>query len=144
MSAQTEFEVKRYYCTISYTYSHRIIARRVCACVADMFYIPVQPIQIMMPDRCAMVFEGKRCPSPPSYVVSVVSGSDEYMVGVACVQHRASIRDRILALQENASIPEGLVRFTPLKPVGTDCIRADPDDMIQIQSPDSRRLGHVR
>ena len=110
----------------------------------DRFYIPVQPIQTMMPDRCVMVFEGKRCPSPPSYVVSVVSGSDEYMVGVACVQHRASMRDRIHALQENASIPDGLVRFTPLKPVGTDCIRADPDDRIQIQSSDNRRPGHVR
>lgn len=108
------------------------------------FYIAVQPRQIMMPDRCAMVFEGKQCPSPPSYVVSVISGSDEYMVGVACVQHRASIRDRIRVLQKNASIPEGRVRFTTLKPVGTDCIRADPDDRIQIQSSDNRRFGHVR
>lgn len=98
----------------------------------------------MMPDRCAMVVDGKRCPSPPSYVVSVVSGSDEYMVGVACMQHRASIRDRIRALQEGTSIPEGRIRFTHLKPVGTDCIRADPDDMIQIKSPDSEGFGHVR
>lgn len=98
----------------------------------------------MMPDRCAMVFKGRRCPNPPSYVVSVVSGSDEYMVGVACMHHRENIRNRIRMLQKGANLPEGIVRFTPLKPVGTDCIRADPDDMIQIQSSDAGRPGYAR
>ena len=71
-------------------------------------------------------------PNPPRYVVSVVHGSDEYMVGVACTEHKQAVSRKVGSLQAERRVPAGTIRFTALKPVGTDCIRADPDETIQI------------
>ena len=84
----------------------------------------------MLPNRCALMKGGRQCPNPPQYVVSVASGSDEYMVGVACAVHRDAVSNRILRLQEDGSIPKGSIRLESLRPVGTDCVRADPDDLV--------------
>ena len=87
----------------------------------------------VLPNRCALVKDGHRCPNPPEYAVSVASGPDEYMVGVACGVHRQAVSQRIGQLQRGGSIPDGTVRFLPLYPVGTDCVRADPDDLVSIR-----------
>lgn len=87
----------------------------------------------VLPNRCAMVKDGRQCPNPPQYTVSVVSGPDEYMVGVACEAHRQTVSGRIRRLQEGGYVPSGSVRFASLRPVGTDCIRADPDDLVSIR-----------
>ena len=36
----------------------------------------------MLPDKCSVTEEGKQCVNPPEFVVSIISGEDEYMVGV--------------------------------------------------------------
>lgn len=90
----------------------------------------------MFPDRCAIIRDGRRCPNPPRYVVSVVHGSDEYMVGVACLAHKQAVSRKVGRLQEAERVPAGTIRFTALRPVGTDCIRADPDEAIQITRMD--------
>ena len=87
----------------------------------------------MLPNRCAIVRNGRQCPSPPQYAVSVASGTDEYMVGVACEAHRQTVSEKIRLLQKDGYMPGGSVRFAPLRPVGTDCIRADPDDLVSIR-----------
>ena len=84
----------------------------------------------MLPNRCALMKAGRQCPNPPQYVVSVTSGPDEYMVGVACAVHRDAVSHRIQMLQEDGSIPEGSIKLESLRPVGTDCVRADPDDLV--------------
>ena len=94
----------------------------------------------MLPDRCAIVKGGRRCPNPPEYTVTVASGQDEYMVGVACSIHRQDVARRIHLLQKEGGIPEGTIGFTPLHPVGTDCIRADPEDLVSIR-PTQEREG---
>ena len=94
----------------------------------------------MLPTRCALVKGGRQCPNPPEYAVSVASGQDEYMVGVACSIHRQAVSRRIGLLQKEGGIPEGAVRFAPLRPVGTDCIRADPEDLVSIR-PTQEREG---
>lgn len=66
------------------------------------------------------------------YVVSVACGTDEYMVGVACSGHQQAVSAKVRLLQERGRVPGGSVRFTALRPVGTDCIRTDPDETIQI------------
>ena len=87
----------------------------------------------MLPNRCAIVKGGRPCPNPPEYAVSVASGQDEYMVGVACSIHRQEVSRRIRLLQKNGGIYEGTLRFTPLRPVGTDCIKGDPEDLVSIR-----------
>lgn len=98
-----------------------------------MFYTRPGRKCAVLPNRCAIVKGGRQCPNPPQYAVSVVSGPDEYMVGVACEVHRQAVSERILHLQEGGHVPSGSVRFAPLRPVGTDCIRADPDDLVSIR-----------
>ena len=98
-----------------------------------MFYTRPGRKCIVFPNRCAMVKGGRQCPNPPQYAVSVASGPDEYMVGVACEIHRHTVSEKIRRLQEGGHVPNGSVRFAPLRPVGTDCIRADPDDLVSIR-----------
>jgi len=86
----------------------------------------------MFPDRCAVISQGKRCVNPPLFIISISSGSEEYMVGVACHLHKSAVSGKIALLQERNEIPQGKIKFTKLKAVGTDCINAKPDDLIHI------------
>lgn len=90
----------------------------------------------MLPDRCSISESGTRCANPPEFVVSVEADSGEYMVGVACNRHMQVVSARIHILQKDGTIPKGGVKFTRLKAVGTDCIRGDPDDLVQIKPKD--------
>ena len=86
----------------------------------------------MLPDRCSMSRGGRRCASPPEFVVSVSGADGEYMIGVACGAHRGAIEARAAELQKDGRLPEGAVRFEKLRAVGTDCVRGDPDDLVAI------------
>lgn len=81
-----------------------------------------------------MIRGNRQCPNPPRHVVSVASGGDEYMVGVTCAEHKKAVVEKVRRLQEGGRVPDGTIRFAPLRPVGTDCIRVDPDHTIQIRS----------
>ncbi len=91
-------------------------------------------IGLMMPDRCSVVSKKIQCVNPPRFIISIVDGPDEYMVGLACEMHRQVISGRIAILQKDGKIPNGVMTFTPVKAVGTDCIRGDPDDLVQIDT----------
>jgi len=88
----------------------------------------------LFPDRCSIKEEGRQCVNPPEFVISVVSEKDEYMVGVTCNKHRQTIHQKLSELQKSGAIPQGQIKFETLKPIGTDCIKADPDDLIQLKS----------
>lgn len=86
----------------------------------------------MLPDRCSVKKEGKQCVNPPEFVISVVVANEEYMIGVTCQKHKQAVSEKVKILQNEGKIPKGKVNFSGLKAVGTDCIKADPDDLIQI------------
>ena len=88
----------------------------------------------MLPDRCSVAEGGRPCPSPPQFVVSIVADDGEYMVGVACQRHRQAVSGKIGVLQGQGKMRDGQVRFSPVRAVGTDCIRGDADDLVQIGS----------
>jgi len=54
------------------------------------------------------------------------------MVGVTCQKHREKVSAKLKNLQTEGKIPNGKIKFSALKSVGTDCIRSDPDDLIQL------------
>ena len=54
------------------------------------------------------------------------------MVGVTCQKHKDNVSEKLVILQNEGKIPKGKIKFTELKAVGTDCIRSDPDDLIQL------------
>lgn len=86
----------------------------------------------LLPDRCSVGEGGRRCPSPPEFVISVAAADGEYMVGVACAGHRDRVSGRLRAMQEGGEIPAGKVSFSALRPVGTDCVRGGGDGLIRL------------
>ena len=86
----------------------------------------------MLPDRCSVLQEGKQCVNPPEFVVSIIDGKDEYMVGVTCEKHKQIVSGKIEILQNDGKIHNGKINFSSLKVVGTDCIHTDVDDFVQI------------
>jgi len=69
---------------------------------------------------------------PSKYVITVVSNNDEFMLGITCEKHKTSVFSKIKSLQSDGKIPNGTIKFENLKSVQTDCIRGDPDDLIQL------------
>jgi len=88
----------------------------------------------MLPDRCSVSENERRCVNPPQFIISILVGTDEYMIGVTCQKHKEVVSVKVQDLQNNDKIPKGKIQFSGLKPVGTDCIRMDGDDLIKIDS----------
>ena len=86
----------------------------------------------MLPDRCSVKETGRDCYHPPEFVISVAENDDEYMVGVTCLKHKDKVSEKLIVLQNENKIPKGKIKFAGLKSVGTDCVRSDPDDLIQL------------
>ncbi len=85
-----------------------------------------------MPERCSIRQKGKDCTLPPEFVISIKAKDGEYMVGVACDNHKKTFADKIESLQKQGKVPQGAIIFDNLKPVGTNCIRIDPNDLIEL------------
>lgn len=86
----------------------------------------------MLPEHCSIKEETKDCQMPPEFIISIKVKDDEYMVGVACNGHKQIFFDKLTKLQKDGKVPDGSIHFTELKAVGTDCIRMDPNDLIQL------------
>jgi hypothetical protein len=86
----------------------------------------------LLPDRCSIKEKGRICVNPPEFVISIVSESGEYMIGVTCEKHKDIFSAKIDTLQQQNKIPRGQINFEKLKAVGTDCIKAGADDLIQL------------
>jgi hypothetical protein len=63
------------------------------------------------------------CQFPPSEVVSVVTESGEYMIGVICSDHKKRIRVRIEQSQSKSEILSGKIKFQDIKMVTTNCMK---------------------
>jgi hypothetical protein len=86
----------------------------------------------LLPDRCSVKQKGTQCVNPPEFVISVKADSGEYMVGVTCEAHKNTLSEKLVSLQKQGKIPNGKIKFEKLKAVGTDCVKASPDDLIQL------------
>ncbi|MCE2497699.1 MAG: hypothetical protein J4F28_01665 [Nitrosopumilaceae archaeon] len=101
----------------------------------------------MLPNRCSIKQGGRQCPNPPEFIISITSDDGgEYMLGVTCSRHRRDVREEVQRLQDGGKVARGTIGFTSVKSVGTDCIRADPDELVQIdgqggweRAPDGQR-----
>ena len=86
----------------------------------------------LLPDKCSIREGNRDCVNPPEYVITVVSTGDEFMLGITCERHKDIVSTKILELQANGKIPKGKLQFEKLKAVGTDCVRIDADELIQL------------
>ena len=94
--------------------------------------IPPEKINFMLPDRCSVKQNGKDCVNPPEYVIQVTHNNNSYMVGITCEAHRNTVSIKITELQAEGKVPKGKIQFEKLKSVGTDCVRVDSDEFIQL------------
>ncbi len=69
---------------------------------------------------------------PPEFIISIKGEDGEYMIGITCYGHKKSFSDKLELMQKDGKVPNGKIQFTGLKAVGTNCIRMDPDDLIQL------------
>ena len=86
----------------------------------------------MLPDKCSIREGTKDCVNPPEFVITVVSDNDQFMLGLTCQKHKTRVLSNLESLQEQKKIPNGTIKFENLKSVKTDCVRGDPDDLIQL------------
>ena len=87
---------------------------------------------LLLPDKCSIREGSRDCVNPPEYVITVVSVGDEFMLGITCESHKALVFSKIESLQNQGKVPKGTIKFENLKSVQTDCVRGDPDDLIQL------------
>lgn len=108
----------------------------------------------MLPNKCSIRKDGRQCSNPPEFIVTITcirtgdngitadgmasADADEYMIGVTCGRHRQNVLAEVRRLQAGGKITEGEIGFSPVKSVGTDCIRGDPDDLVQIDTSDDQ------
>ena len=76
----------------------------------------------MLPEKCSIKVNGKSCTIPPSNIVSILSESGEYMIGVVCSDHIMSMKTKTLSMQKMGKISKGKIKFQRLKPIMTDCV----------------------
>ena len=88
---------------------------------------------MLLPAHCSIKRDGEECQYPPSYVVSIASQDGEYMVTVVCDHHKATLAERLIAMQKENKMPQGEIKFQPIKAVVTDCIVGMYDDYIDIE-----------
>jgi hypothetical protein len=86
----------------------------------------------MFPEHCSIRKKEQDCLMPPEFVISIKTKDGEYMVGVACDGHKNFFTEKLAFLQNEGKIPKGTINFTGLKPVGTNCIRIDPNNLIEL------------
>lgn len=85
---------------------------------------------MLLPEHCSLRINGDICQLPPSYIVSVNAQSGEYMIAVVCNSHIKKLENRLHVMQLEGNIPEGNIKFQPLKTVTTNCIKGMDDDYI--------------
>ena len=91
---------------------------------------------MLLPPHCSAKVEGEECKLAPSYIISVKSHEDEYMLAVVCDDHKSVLEPRLVAMQEVNKIPQGSIHFQPVKAVVTDCVTGINEDYIELKSKD--------
>jgi hypothetical protein len=55
------------------------------------------------------------------------------MLAVVCDDHKSGIQARLVALQKENRVPQGRIRFQPVKTVVTDCIMGMNEDYVELE-----------
>lgn len=76
----------------------------------------------MVPERCSISIKGRACTLPPSRIVSIISGDEEYMIGLVCSDHVLLMKTKVLSMQNSGKLGMGKIKFQKIKPVMTDCV----------------------
>lgn len=89
---------------------------------------------MLLPQRCSLIVSGDACQHSPSFIVSINAKNDQYMIGVACKDHKKQMEKRLESLQAIGNVPKGVIQFQPIKIVSTNCIKGTDEDYMEIES----------
>lgn len=89
---------------------------------------------VLLPKHCCVRLNGKGCYMSSSYIVSITSPTEEYMIGVVCNDHRDGLEERVKVMQSTGNVPAGNIKIQPVKIVSTDCIRGTSEDYDEVSS----------
>jgi hypothetical protein len=87
---------------------------------------------MVLPEHCSAKVKGKDCLLAPSYIISVKSYEGEYMLAVACEDHKSALEALLVEMQQLKKIPHGSIHFVPIKAVVTDCVMNLNEDYIEL------------
>ena len=88
---------------------------------------------LLLPQRCSLVVNGNPCELSPSFIVSINSKNDKYMIGVVCEDHMKHMKKRLEFMQSAGRVPNGTIQFQPVKIVSTDCIKGTDQDRMEVE-----------
>ena len=97
---------------------------------------------MLLPEHCSVRVNGQDCYMSSSYIVSITSLTEEYMIGVVCNDHREGLEERLKVMQLTGNVPTGNIKIQPVKTVSTDCIRGTDEDYYEVSS--KRGITYVR
>ena len=81
-----------------------------------------------LPRKCSYVDNDSDCHLSPSYIVSIESGDNEYMIAVVCEDHKDQMEARLKGLRNNNLVPQGKLEFQEIRVVVTNCVRGTADE----------------
>lgn len=75
------------------------------------------------------------CPIPPSYLVSVQDGKDEYMIGIFCEKHKREIVLKPDFVVQGRIIEKHHLKTEKLRSVSTSCVRSSIGEVRKASQP---------
>jgi hypothetical protein len=76
-----------------------------------------------LPKRCSHQQKYFSCTLPPSYIISIQEGKDEFLVGVFCGRHRRKIEMELASVLGRENTPGRHLKTEKLRFVATECVR---------------------
>ena len=71
---------------------------------------------------------------PPEFIIEINDDSNQkFMIGLACSDHKQILEEKFRFLQMKKQIPDGKIEFKSIKPIHTNCIKGNQDDVEDIQ-----------
>ena len=84
----------------------------------------------MFPAHCSFVIDKKKCILPPEYILEIHDDkNNKFMICLSCLEHKNKLEEKFLVLQREKSIPQGKLKFIPIKKVYTNCIIGNQEDI---------------
>jgi hypothetical protein len=76
-----------------------------------------------LPKRCSHQEEYFSCTLPPSYIISIQEGKDEFLVGVFCERHCKEMEMNLASVLRRENTPGKNMKIEKLRFVSTECVR---------------------
>jgi hypothetical protein len=77
-----------------------------------------------LPKMCSHHQKYFNCTLPPSYLISIQEGKDEFLVGVFCERHSKEMEIRLASLLRRGNTRGRRLKTEKLRFVSTECVRS--------------------